>query len=144
MSSMNKVFLLGNLTKDPEVRNLPSGSHVATLRLAINDRYKWRDGEYKEQVTYVDVEVFGRTADNASKYLSKGRGVLVEGALRLDTWEDKDGKKQSRLKVHAFRVDYLPGREQGNAAELHDEESATQKGRPEDVGYDDDGEILPF
>ena len=117
MASMNKVFLMGNLTKDPETRDLPSGSQVATLRMAINDRYKGRDGEYKEQVTYVDVEAFGRTAENAAKYLSKGRGIFVEGALKLDTWEDKEGNKKSRLKVHAFRVNFLPGRDEGGASD---------------------------
>lgn len=108
MADYNKVLLLGNLTRDPEVRYTPKGTAVGELGMAINDSYKAQDGTIKEMVTYVHVEVWGRQAETCKQYLTKGRPVFVEGKLRLDTWE-QDGQKKSRLKVVADRVQFLGG-----------------------------------
>jgi single-strand DNA-binding protein len=107
-ASLNKVLLMGNLTRDPEVKYTPKGTAVADLAIAINDSYKAQDGTIKETVTYVDIEVWGRTAENCKQYLSKGRPIFVEGQLKLDQWE-QDGQKRSKMKVRADRVQFLGG-----------------------------------
>jgi single-strand DNA-binding protein len=107
-ASLNKVFLMGNLTRDPEVKYTPKGTAVGDLAMAINDSYKAQDGTIKETVTYVDVEVWGRTAENCKQYLTKGRPVFVEGQLKLDQWE-QEGQKRSKMKVRADRVQFLGG-----------------------------------
>jgi len=108
MASFNKVILIGNLTRDPEVRYTPKGTAVAKLGLAINRVWTSEAGEKKEEVTFVDVDVFGRTAENAGQYLRKGRPVMVEGRLKLDQWDDKQtGQKKSRLGVVAETLQYL-------------------------------------
>ena len=109
MASLNKVMLLGNLTRDPELRHTPKGSAVTDLGLALNRRVQDGNGGWKEEVTYVDVTVWGNSAENAHKYLSKGRGVFVEGRLQMDTWDDKEtSKKRSKLKVVADNLQFLP------------------------------------
>jgi single-strand DNA-binding protein len=108
-ASLNKVLLMGNLTRDPEVKYTPKGTAVCDLGIAINDSYKAQDGTIKETVTFVDVEVWGRTAENCKQYLTKGRPVFVEGQLRLDQWETPQGEKKSRMKVRADRVQFLGG-----------------------------------
>jgi single-strand DNA-binding protein len=105
-ASLNKVLLMGNLTRDPEVKYTPKGTAVCDLGLAINDSYKAQDGTIKETTTFVDVEVWGRTAENCKQYLTKGRPVFIEGQLRLDTWE-QDGQKRSKMKVRALSVQFL-------------------------------------
>ena len=110
MASFNKVILLGNLTRDPELRYTPKGTAVAKLGLAVNRVWTNEAGERKEEVTFVDVDVFGRTAENAGQYLRKGRPVLIEGRLKLDQWEDKTtGQKKSRLGVVAEMIQFLGG-----------------------------------
>src|SRR6476620_1646596 len=100
MASYNKVFLLGNLTRDPEVRYTPKGSAVADLGIAVNRQYTLDNGEKREEVTFVDVTLWGRQAEVAGEYLKKGRSVFIEGRLQLDTWDDKQsGQKRSKLKV---------------------------------------------
>jgi single-strand DNA-binding protein len=100
MASFNKVILAGNLTHDPELRYLPKGTAVAQVRLAVNRVYNTESGEKKEEVTYVDVDAFGRQAEVISQYLKKGRPVLIEGRLRYQTWEDKQtSQKRSKLSV---------------------------------------------
>jgi single-strand DNA-binding protein len=98
MASFNRVILLGNLTRDAELRYTPSGTAVTDIGLAVNERRKGANGEWIEEVTFVDVTLWGRTAEIASEYLGKGSPALIEGRLKLDTWE-KDGKKNSKLKV---------------------------------------------
>lgn len=112
MTDLNKVFLAGNLTRDPEVRHTPSGAAVCDLRLAINRRYRDQHDKDREEVVYVSVTVWGKTAENCGQYLSKGSPVLVEGRLKLDEWE-KDGQKQSRLGVVGERVQFLSSRGAG-------------------------------
>jgi single-strand DNA-binding protein len=107
MANLNKVFLMGNLTRDPEVRYTPKGTAVGDLGIAINDSYKAQDGTIKEQVTYVDIEVWGRQAETCKQYLSKGRPVFIEGSLKFDQWESPEGQKKSKLRVRAERVQFL-------------------------------------
>ncbi len=110
MVNVNTVILGGNLTRDPEVRYTPQGTAVAKLGLAVNQVYRTRDGEKKEDVCFVDVDVWARQAETCGEYLKKGRAVLVEGSLKLDTWSDKEtGQKRSRHKVRARRVHFLGG-----------------------------------
>lgn len=110
MASFNKVILMGNLTRDPQVRYLPSGSAVAEIGLAVNR--SWFDkqsNQRKEEVTFVDVTLWGRTAEVAGEYLTKGRGVLIEGRLQLDQWDDREsGQKRSKLKVVGEQMTMLP------------------------------------
>jgi single-strand DNA-binding protein len=108
-ASLNKVLLMGNLTRDPEVRYTPKGTAVGDLAIAINDSYKTQDGTIKETVTYVDIEVWGRQAETCKQYLTKGRPVFVEGQLRLDQWETPQGEKKRLLRVRADRVQFLGG-----------------------------------
>ena len=111
MASLNKVLLIGNLTHDPELRRIPSGTAVVTLRMAVNEVFNTRSGERTERTVYVDVEVWDRIAENCEKYLSRGSPVFVEGRLQLDSWEDREtGQKRSKLKVRADRVDFLSTR----------------------------------
>jgi single-strand DNA-binding protein len=108
-ASLNKVLLMGNLTRDPEVRYTPKGTAVGDLAIAINDSYKAQDGSIKETVTYVDIEVWGRQAETCKQYLTKGRPIFVEGQLRLDQWETPQGEKKRQLRVRADRVQFLGG-----------------------------------
>jgi single-strand DNA-binding protein len=108
MASFNKVILVGNLTRDPELRYTPKGMAIAKIGLAVNRVWTNEAGEKKEEVTFVDVDVFGRTAENVGQYMRKGRPILVEGRLRLDQWDDKQtGQKRSRLGVVAETVQFL-------------------------------------
>jgi single-strand DNA-binding protein len=107
---MNHVFLLGNLTRDPEVRYLPSGTPVATFDLAVNERYRDRNQELREETLFIRVETFQRQAETCAQYLKKGSRVLVEGKLRMDSWEAKDGTKRSRILVRGLQVTFLDSR----------------------------------
>jgi len=109
MVSVNKVILIGNLTKDPELRYTPQGQAVARFRVAVNRKYKDRStGELKELTDFIPVVIWREQAENATKYLSKGRLVYVEGRLRLSTWNNPAGEQRSRLEVVAQRVQFLP------------------------------------
>jgi single-strand DNA-binding protein len=110
MASLNKVMLIGNLTRDPELRYTPSGTPVTDLRLAINNTWTGKDGQKREDTVFVDVTLWSRQAEVASEYLSKGRPVFIEGRLQLDQWEGKDGQKQSRLRVVAQSMQLLGSR----------------------------------
>jgi single-strand DNA-binding protein len=99
MANYNKVILMGNLTRDPQLRYTPSQSAVCDFGLAVNRKWKAQDGQMKEEVTFVDCTAWGRTAENVSKYMTKGRPLFVEGRLTYQTWEGKDGQKRSKLLV---------------------------------------------
>ena len=107
MASYNRVILVGNLTRDPELRYIPSGTAVSEIGLAVNDRVKKGD-QWVDETTFVDVTLWARTAEVANEYLSKGSSVLIEGRLKLDTWE-KDGQKRSKLRVVADKMQMLGG-----------------------------------
>lgn len=134
MVSFNKVILIGNLTKDPEVRYTPTGTPVANFRLAVNRRYKQGE-EKKEDVCYIDIVVFGKQAESCGQYLNKGKGVIVDGRLQERRWETTDGQKRSKHEVVAQDVRFLPRRPDDAAA----------PGAPETEGPRDEGnEEVPF
>lgn len=113
-ASFNKVILVGNLTRDPEVRYTPKGSAVCDLGLAVNRQYSLEGGEKREEVTFVDVVLWARLAEIAGEYLKKGRPVLIEGRLQLDSWDDKQsGQKRSKLRVIGETMQLLGGRQGG-------------------------------
>lgn len=113
MASYNRVILVGNLTRDPELRYIPSGTAVAEIGLAVNDRVKRAD-QWVDETTFVDVTLWARTAEVASEYLTKGSSVLIEGRLKLDSWENNEGQKRSKLRVVAERMQMLGGRGGGS------------------------------
>ena len=114
MASLNKVILLGNLTRDPELRYAPNGTAVARFGLAVNTQRAGQGEDRKEEVCFVDTVAFGRQAETASEYLSKGRPALVEGRLQWRSWEGQDGQKRSKHEVIAERIQFMPrGREEG-------------------------------
>ncbi len=114
MASYNRVVLVGNLTRDPELRYTPSSMAVTDIGLAVNDKRKNANGEWVEETTFVDVTLWGRTAEVASEYLKKGAPVLIEGRLKLDQWDDKEsGQKRSKLKVVGEKMQMLGGKSGG-------------------------------
>jgi single-strand DNA-binding protein len=111
MASFNKVILVGNLTRDPEIRYTPKGSAVADIALAINRNYTLDTGEKREEVTYVDVVLWARLAEIAGEYLKKGRPVLIEGRLQMDSWDDKQsGQKRTKIRVVGETMQLLGSR----------------------------------
>lgn len=153
--SLNKVFLAGHLTRDPEVRFTPSGMAVADIGLAVNESYKdTATNEWKEKPVFVDVVVWGKQAQSAGEYLSKGSPVLIEGRLQLDQWETQQGEKRSKMRVNAQRVQFLgspnrgksggeagaPQRSEGHADAGH--AAAPESFAPPPVVEDEDN--LPF
>ncbi|TVP75212.1 MAG: single-stranded DNA-binding protein [Puniceicoccaceae bacterium] len=111
MASFNKVILMGNLTRDPELRVTSSGLSICKLGLAVSRYYTTKDGEKKEETTFVDIDAFGRQAETISKYMRKGRPIFVEGRLRLDQWESKEGEKRSKLGVVLDNFQFIGGRD---------------------------------
>jgi len=108
MASFNKVILIGNLTRDPELRYTPKGTAIAKVGVAVNRVWTSESGEKKEEVTFIDVDIFGRTAENVGQYMRKGRPIMIEGRLKLDQWDDKQtGQKRSKLGVVAETVQFL-------------------------------------
>jgi single-strand DNA-binding protein len=118
MADLNKVFLMGRLTFDPELRRTPSGTAVTELRMATSRTWTGRDGERKEETLFIDVTVWDRQAETCCEFLKKGSGIHVEGSLKMDTWDDKTtGEKRSKVKVHADRVQFLDRRDSGGAGD---------------------------
>lgn len=126
-SSFNRVILLGNLTRDVEIRYIPSGMAVTDIGLAVNDRRKNQSGEWTEETTFVDVTLWGRTAEVAGEYLSKGSPILIEGRLKLETWET-EGQKRSKLKVVGERMQMVGGRSGGSVADEGEPRRASRSG----------------
>ena len=158
MASFNKVILMGNLTRDPEVRYTPKGSAVTDIGLAVNRVYSTEQGEKREETTFVDVTLWGRTAEIAGEYLKKGRPVLIEGRLQLDSWDDKQsGQKRSKLKVIGESMQLLGGR-QGGGGEVDEGmggggmssgDRASSRGRtspppPRPAASEPDDDEIPF
>lgn len=115
MASYNRVILMGNLTRDPELKYLPSGTAVANFGLAMNETYTDRQtGEKKESACFVDIEAWGRQAEIVNEYLQKGSPVFIEGSLKFESWETDDGMKRNRLRVRAFRCQFIGGRQDGD------------------------------
>jgi single-strand DNA-binding protein len=148
MASFNRVILVGNLTRDPELRYIPSGTAVSEIGLAVNDRVK-RGEQWVDETTFVDVTMWGRTAEVANEYLSKGAPVLIEGRLKLDSWE-KDGQKRSKLRVICEKMQMLGSRDGGGGGGGGNRGGGAQRsgGRPqpnqeESYGGDDYDSAAP-
>lgn len=133
MASLNKVFLIGNLTRDPELRYIPNGTAVAKFGLAVNRTYKSQDGELKEEPCFVDIVTWGKIAETCANYLTKGRPIFVEGRLQYNSWETPDGQKRSKIDVVAERIQFL-----GSAKS---QEGTAEAEGIEDIEADDD---IPF
>ena len=129
-ANLNKVLLIGNLTRDPELRYIPSGSAVATFTVAVNRVYKDQAGEKKEQVSFIRVVVWGRRAEVCGEYLSKGSPVFVEGRLQSRDWETQDGQKRSTVEVVADNIQFLRGAAKQGAAPAGREQTSPA---PEDI-----------
>jgi len=113
MASYNRVILMGNLTRDPELRYLPSNTPVVNFGMAMNRRYKNQQGEQQEEVTFVDCEAFARPAEIINQYMGKGKPIHVEGRLRLDQWQSQDGQNRSKLKVVVENFQFVGGGDGG-------------------------------
>ena len=135
MASLNRVFLIGNLTRDPDLRYIPSGQEVTTLSMAVNNRYGSGD-EKKEDTLFIDVNVWGKAAASCAEYLKKGSPVFVEGRLRLRQWDSKEGEKRLKIEVTATNVQFLPSGNRGEKGA-----SAGTAGVDVPPGSDDD---VPF
>ncbi len=110
MPNLNRVFLMGNLTRDPELRYTPNNTAIAKLGLAVNRRWRNQQGEDQEETTFVDCEAWGRTAEVLNQYLRKGRPVFIEGRLKLDQWQDKEGNNRSKLHVVVESFQFIDSR----------------------------------
>lgn len=152
MASLNKVMLIGNVTRDPEVKYTPKGSAVTDIGIAINRYYTTESGEKREETTFVDVTLWGRQAEVAGEYAKKGRPIFIEGRLQLDSWEDKQtGQKRSRLRVVGENIQLLgsgPGGGQRSGAPDQGESFSSGKASspsnaPSSSSLDDDDDI-PF
>ena len=140
-SSFNKVILMGNLTRDPEVKTLQSGTAVANFGLAVNEQYRTKNGDKKENTTFVDIEVWRRQAENCGEYLSKGSAVLIDGKLKLDQWQNSEGQKRSKHKVTAMSVQFLP---KGEKRQPKDDEGGEYTVKTPEVRSKDDDKESPF
>jgi single-strand DNA-binding protein len=138
MASFNRVILVGNLTRDPELRYIPSGTAVSDVTIALNERIK-RGDQWVEEAVFVDVTLWGRTAEIANEYLSKGSPVLIEGRLKLDRWE-KDGQKHSKLRVTAEKMQMLGSKGAGGGGGGGRGGGSSQYG---DAGYEEADQFSP-
>ncbi len=151
-ASLNKVFLMGNLTRDPELRYIPSGTAVANFTVAVNRIYKDNTGDKKEDVSFIRVVVWGKMAEVCGEYLTKGRPVLVEGRLKSRTWEGQDGQKRSALDVVATSVQFVGARGDrqqargvpGEAAESAESREGYSRVESIDVDQETGGDEPPF
>ena len=157
MASFNKVILIGNLTRDPEVKYTPKGTAITDIGLAVNRTYSSDSGEKKEEVTFIDITLWGRTAEIVGQYCKKGRPLMVEGRLQLDSWDDKQtGQKRSKLKVVGENIQLLGGREGGGGGGGMEEGESRPMGgpparrpaapppRPTDPDLDQTEDDIPF
>ena len=124
MASLNKVLLIGNLTRDPEVRMMSNGRPVCNFGLALNRSYKDSDGNRKEETTFVDVECFGPRAEAVGRFFSKGRSIFVEGRLKLDQWESKEGEKRSALRVVLDNFEFVDSKQDGPGSAVRSSDNA--------------------
>lgn len=150
MPSLNKVMLIGNITRDPEVKHTPKGTAIAKVGLALNRVFTPTGGEKREEVTYVDVEFWGRQAEIIGEYGKRGRPIFVEGRLAVDTWDDKEsGQKRTKMKVVGEMLQLLGSREGGGGGESADAGSRPSGGRPParqsaPSSSDSEGDDIPF
>ena len=140
MASVNKVILVGNLGRDPELRYTQSGSAVANFTVATNERWRDKDGNNQERTEWHRIVVWGRTAENCAQYLQKGRSVYIEGRLQTREWEDKDGNKRNTTEVNALAVQFLGGRDAPGGGGGG---GSGGGGKGDDPGYGDPGGAPP-
>ncbi len=126
MANLNRVFLIGNLTRDVDLRYSPTGAAVARMGLAVNRTYTGQDGERKEEVCFVDIVAFGKTAENCNTYLSKGRQVFFEGRLHYSTWDTPEGQKRSKLEVVVERMQFLGGQRPGDEKSMDEDAEGSE------------------
>jgi len=143
MASFNKVILVGNLTRDPELRVTGTGLSICKIGLAVNSSYTSKDGESKDETTYVDVDAFGKQAEILGKYMQKGRPLMVEGRLKLDQWESNDGQKRSKLGVVLESFQFLGGRDDNASGSSNTSESNSQANNNNTQEESFDGDV-PF
>lgn len=145
MASLNKVLIIGNLTKDPELRYTPNGTAVVNLRIAVNRRYKDKNGENKEDVCYVTVTAWDKQAEVCNQYLAKGRPVFVEGRLQTRSWEAADGQKKSTMDIRAERIQFLGSAKDGatRSASVAEEPAGEpqESGKSETVSWDEEENV---
>lgn len=139
--SFNKIILVGNLGRDPELRYTPQGTPVCNFTLATNERRKDKSGETQDMTTWFRVTLWGRQAETASQYLTKGRPIYIEGRLRMEEWTDRDGQKRFTLEVHATDMQFIGGRPEGTAPETDRGTQESAAGGHEPEISDDD---IPF
>ncbi|KPJ57844.1 MAG: single-stranded DNA-binding protein [Planctomycetes bacterium DG_58] len=145
MANLNKVMLIGNLTRDPELRYLQSGTAVCDFGLAVNRNYTKADGEKVEETTFVDITAFGRQAEVVSEFLQKGRPVFIEGRLRLDQWTAQDGQKRSKLRVVMLNFQFLDSRRGGGAQGGRPQQPRQQQQQPSaSDDFDTGDDSIPF
>jgi len=144
MASLNKVFLIGNLTRDPQLRYTPNGTAVTDFGIAINRTWTGQDGQRREETVFVDVTLWARQAEVASEYLHKGAHVFIEGRLKLDQWTDKDGQKRSRLTVVGERMQLLGTRAAGERQAPAQEQPPIDEPPPEPVEPPPPADDIPF
>jgi single-strand DNA-binding protein len=130
MASLNKVLLIGNLTRDPEVRMMTNGRPVCNFGLALNRSYKDAEGNRKEETTFVDVECFGPRAEAVSRFFTKGRAIFVEGRLKLDQWESKEGEKRSAIRVVLDNFEFVDSKQEGSPAISQDQPAKNLSNAP--------------
>ena len=146
MANLNKVFLMGNLTRDPELRYTPAGKAVASFGIAINRVWTAESGEQKKDVCYVDISIFGRRAEVVGEYFSKGNPIFIEGRLQFNQWETKDGQKRNTLRVVADNFQFIGGtakRPEGESGSLP-KDGKMPDVMSEDVNLDINNENIPF
>jgi len=142
MPNLNKVLLMGNLTRDPELRYTPNGTAVAEFGIAVNRRWKTPDGEQRDETTFVDVNMWGRRGEVITEYFKKGDPIFIEGRLRLDQWEGRDGQKRSRMRVVAENFEFISSRGGGRRKPEGEEAPAPSGQGGEDIEVSDDE--IPF
>jgi len=155
MASVNKVILIGNCTRDPEVRYTPKGTAVADIGMAMNRYFSSDGGEKREETTFVDVTLWGRQAEVAGEYLKKGRPVYIEGRLQMDSWDDKNtGEKRTKLKIVGEKMEFLGGGEGGGgfSSQQREENPQSNQSAPQSPAENDgaqfetdsDDDDIPF
>ena len=151
MASLNKVFLIGNLTRDPELRYTPSGVAVVNLRLAVNRKYKDKTGELKEETCFITATAWDKQAEVCNQYLQKGRAVFIEGRLQSRSWEAADGQKKSTIDIRAERIQFLGPAKETSAAPLSASEEIMasdhqaqpkEDAKPESVSWDEEENVV--
>ncbi len=146
MANLNKVFLMGNLTRDPELRYTPTGLAVTSFGIAVNRVWKTPEGEQKKETCFVDISAFGKRAEVVSEYFSKGKPIFIEGRLQFRQWEAKDGQKRSALSVVLDSFEFIGPKTSASSNEQagHEDNTTRAKSSPEYVVDDVNNDKIPF